>query len=97
MTTVSASPTIVVNSQLVGGPKMICFTVAAISGDDTADLDFSSYISTEIKHVVNVEIYKAAGLGVLLTKDITTDPKILTITFTDPAADAIIDGCIMVE
>lgn len=81
------TPTIIVNSQLQGGPKMICCTVTMISGDTSGDIDLTSYL-TDITSIVSVTLFKAAAAVAVLSYDYTTAAGVLSLTNTDPVAAA---------
>ena len=77
-----------VNSQLVGGPKLLAIECALISGDDTGAFDLSAYFANGIESIVSIFIHTAAAAVAVLTVDITTTPTTLGCTFTNPAAAA---------
>ena len=90
MTTASTITSVTCNSQLVGGPKILSFTAALISGDDTGSFDLKDYFAKEILHIVSAYIFTAAAGKDMVTQDIATTPTTFGCTFTDPAADGVL-------
>ena len=80
--------TVLVNSQLETGPKLIVATVSMQTGDTGGDIDFSSYFNAGIEALVSITIFTAAASIAIASIDYTTDPVLLTHTHTDPSADA---------
>ena len=81
------TPAIIANSQLQGGPKLICCTVALISGDTSGNVDLTSYVN-DITSVVAVTMFKSGAAVAVLSYDYTTTAGVLALTNTDPTAAA---------
>lgn len=82
------SLTVLVNSQLETGPKLIVATVSMQTGDTGGDIDFSSYFNTGIDALVSITIFTAAASIAITSINYTTVATTLTHVHTDPSADA---------
>ena len=88
MTTWS-SATIQIKEQLVGGPKLVTGTIVVVSGDTGGDIDLSAYFAKEIKAIASLTMI-TAGTVLFTGVDITTTATTMTLTHSDPVADAVI-------
>jgi hypothetical protein len=88
--------TIISESILVGGPKLILASQTAISGNTTATFDLSGK-GTKIDGVVCVQAYKTAAAHTITHIDYTTVKTTLTVTFADPTANITIYATVLIR